>query len=555
VNFCEHCGQRLTPDARFCEACGATAVIGDDTASELGNARAGHFDESCLVVINRAGWRARWGHGDATALEIELRKYLTMRSQQSNIAYTVCDVSAHGVGQSPQWREVVAAIKSSIGRRELKFIFLLGGSSDLPMGEYTNPFRDNIDRNVHTDYCYSLLSKSDWGLPESELPTVSKYHVGRLPLGRDTTTNDVRRYFHNASQQSAWPGRGKKRTTGVSAKAWETASEQVFQTLNINDALLHRSPAFSIGEFDQLRSADPCCLFFNVHGGSEPEQSHWTGDDGWDRPIIADAKCFSFESVNVALSEACYGGRFFDPADQEGEFFGNQSILLKAIFDKTIAFVGASKVTFAEADSTMQICFGASDKLAAEFLARFTTESAWLDVSEALGEMMARARAALLRHEYNELTNPSYALKLRKMFLAFNLFGDPTLFRRRGPSNSKFSTSSTFLDTSRDLDKSLAGELEKTVAELHGMLRREVFGRVAQLHQSLRAEIRDGISRSIYSVYPHLRGVQPIETCWQGEQGVVGYLLHYPRRIEERELSVYAACDEHGRLQRILTPK
>jgi hypothetical protein len=374
-------------------------------------------------------------------------------------------------------------------------------------------------------------------------------------LGRDTTADDVRRYFYNASQQSAWPERGKKRTAGVSAKAWEAASEQVFRNLNVDETILHRSPAFCIDEFDRLRAIDPCCLFFNVHGGSEPDQSHWTGDDGWDRPIVADTKCFSFESVNVALSEACYGGRFFDPADREGEFFSNQSILLKAIFDKTIAFVGASKVTFAEADSTLQICFGASDKLAAEFLAQFTADSAWSDVSEALGEMMARARAALLRHEHDELINPSYVLKVRKMFLAFNLFGDPTLFRLRGTSNSKAISDGGFSEMPRDLHESLMLEVNSTSSGLHSGLRREAFGRVDQLHRSLRVEVRDGISHSIYSAYPHLSGVQPIETCWQGEQGVVGYLLHYPKQIEGRELSVYAACDEQGRLQRILTPK
>jgi hypothetical protein len=569
MNFCEQCGQRLTPDARFCEQCGAAAAVGKTVPEEVTD-RAGFFDESCVVVINRAGWRARWGHGDATALELDLRKYLTVRSQQSNVAYTICDVSAHGIGESPDWRQVVAAIKNALGGRSPKFIFLIGGSTDLPMGEFTNPFRDNIDDNVHTDYCYSLLSDADLGLPEAVLPTVPKHLVGRLPLGRDTTPAHVRRYFHNAAHQGAWPGHGRKNIAGVSAKAWEAASEQVFRNLNVHEPELHRSPAFRIDDFDRLVASDPSCLFFNVHGGSQPEEIWWRGDNGEQatpgttlelyeqslRPKVVDSERFNFNSINVTISEACYGGRFFNPASQEEEFLGSQSILLKALFDKTIAFVGASKVTFAEFDSMHEICYGASDKLATEFLAPVARESSWSAISQPLGETMLRARLALQSHAFDESANgPAYLLGVKKMFLAFNLFGDPTLFRPPSRINARSNSERDLPEAPRDLHESLMSDLRDAVSGSHGRLRREVFGRVNQLHQSLRGDIRDGVGRLVFSIYPHLDGVQPVETCWQSDDGAIGYLLSYTKHVEGIDCRVFVSCDGQGKIQRTLTPK
>lgn len=557
MSFCEECGQRMTPDSRFCEACGAAAMASGKSDPEEVKDRAWHFEESCFVVINRAGWRVRWGRSDATALELDLRKYLMMRSQQSRVAYWICDISAYGASASPNWRQVVAAIKGALGGRKPKFIFIIGGSTDLPMGEVSNPCRDNSDHNVHTDYCYSLLSDDDLGLPESELPSVPDYLVGRLPLGLDTTPAQVRQYFHNATHQGAWPGHGRKNIAGVSAKAWEAASEEVFRKLNVPQSHLHRSPAFRIDDFDRVVASDPSCLFFNVHGQRESNASGWFGDNGQGyAPEVVDSASLNLKSVNVALTEACYGGRFFDHASQEEEFKGSQSILLKALFDKTIAFVGASKVTFAEFDSMHQVCYGASDKLATEFLAPVACESPWSTISQSLGETMLRARIALRSHAFDETANqPAYSLFVKKMFLAFNLFGDPTLFRLAGQSNSKSNSDRFFVDVQRDLHSSLMSEINNTVSSLHSGLRCEVFGRVNQIHQSLRADILDGVNRSVFSIYSNLIGVKPTETCWQNDKGAIGYLLNYPKRLEGHDCGIFVTCDSKGKIQRILTPK
>ena len=98
-------------------------------------------------------------------------------------------------------------------------------------------------------------------------------------------------------------------------------------------------------------------------------------------------------------------------------------------------------------------------------------------------------------------------------------------------------------------------ELTRDISGLHGKLRREVFGKVNQLHKSLRAEIRDGVTDSVCLIYPYLSGVQPIETCWQSDDGVIGYLLSYPKHIKSNDHSLFVSCDEQGRIQRILTPK
>ncbi len=562
MNFCEECGHSLSAGARFCESCGTALTVQDDPAGRS-RAQSGVRD-ACLVVINQVGWLERWGAADTATLQRELASYLEIRSRQSEIDYTVFDISSTGLDAEPEWRQVVRAIERPARLRGVKFIFLIGGK-DLPMAAYTNPHPENPqwDKNVHSDYGYGLLSENDLGLTDADGKEFPDYLVGRLPLGKDTSIQDVMRYFRNASDQRRWPGSGKKNFAGVSAEAWDRASEEVVRLLGVGKEFLHLSPAFSELQFTEVIKQNPVVLFFNVHGGKNPSQIGWSGHNkvtNEQGPQVASPETLKLENPNIIVTEACYGARFFDPTNILSDFTSDQSLLLKTIFHSALAFVGSSKITFAEGD-VHGICYGASDKLTKEFLMPFVSSKEWSALSISLGEVMAYSRMSLITHEFDTFSNnPAiYLLRMKKMFLAFNLFGDPTLFSK--PRNGILSKNGGATEESKavpqtaDLHGSLLSELQGMTSQVHNSMRRDLFRRVNRIHRSLSAEIKNGVNQSVYSRNPHLRGITPEEACYEGDWGGVGHLLMYRMDQDGFHRGAFAVCDGDGNFEKIFTYK
>lgn len=81
-------------------------------------------------------------------------------------------------------------------------------------------------------------------------------------------------------------------------------------------------------------------LIFNLHGSDTPGSACYFGDDGMSNPTaIFPHNLASARNFNILMTEACYGGRFID-------YDKDDSMLLTAITNKTIEFLGSNVVAF-----------------------------------------------------------------------------------------------------------------------------------------------------------------------------------------------------------------
>jgi hypothetical protein len=355
----------------------------------------------CLVLTNTELLRRQLSQS-FDDLESCIRLLVNSSFQQAT-RYLLLDLADTNLGLlrgSHDWREVVEIlrraaekIQSRLGQ-PLQSIFIVGDQTIVPMALHGNPL--GRDEDVDSDYCYSCLSTDDPWQHLAE-PILA---VGRLPVG-ETSGAEVALSYFSLRLALGHPTKSAHDSFGVGAEKWSGASKATFSLFNGRS--LHFAPPVSSEKVHKKIGPEVDLLYFNLHGSDERDVAGWYGESKGGEYVeaLTPASLGSLAVANVVGVEACYGARFCNlPRDT--------SCLLSALSNKTLAFMGASRIAYGPPEPPI----GLADVMVGHFLANIAT-------GNSAGEAHRAARLDL----FEQAGDDGHA---RLTMLEFNLFGDPT---------------------------------------------------------------------------------------------------------------------------------
>ncbi len=311
-----------------------------------------------------------------------------------------------------------------------EYLFIIGGADIIPMPKIRHYVKDCSDDTIDTDLVYAYPYDGDMIAAMEEMEAFGydqMFHVGRLPLGEDTTIEDLAGYLQRDLDSSGVIMIND--TYGQCDPNWKKVSANVATDLidggcmrNLDGRLDERfyynrmilSPMITRETVDRVLHPGADLYYFNLHGGGGKETRGYFGactpqQGGQMYSVILPEHLASLSRPNVVISEACYGGKFIGLDKQ-------RSMMLSAIYTNTLIFVGSSRIAWGAVDSN-----GEEEirLLSADVIAYMFIRSA-LEGYDA-GQAMFIARSTLLQH--SGWGNRYGAATITE----FNLYGDPTL--------------------------------------------------------------------------------------------------------------------------------
>lgn len=331
---------------------------------------------------------------------------------------------------------------------EFRYLFIIGGDDIIPMPRIRHymSFQQNYsDKDIETDMLYAYPYNKDM-VSRMESQEIFNYdqlfHVGRLPMGTDTSLNDFIGYLNRCivCSEKGIPmlkayiqcDPNWKRMTATAARkvaegSWlrnlgQLPSDKYFQGLIL-------SPEFLYSDVAQVFDKEASLYFFNLHGSK-----HWDGrgysgkpfpqkNDIPCRTVILPEHLTLCQKSNVVLAGACYGARFIGKDKLH-------SMLLASIYQSTLLFVGSSRMAMGYFEplhtDAKYVKTKWGDKMAEGFLNA-------LMAGHTAGEALFKGRDLAFRCK-TKVGNMDDGIKgeasiryYATTIVEFNLFGDPTL--------------------------------------------------------------------------------------------------------------------------------
>jgi hypothetical protein len=429
--FCEECGNKLTSGDKFCDQCGSavpyidepladqptqdSSFTEDDKESEnisfefFQNNKANAVgDKDCyygILLTNFKKLSEKFGHNEALKLKEALVGYISFY-QEIGLYYLVLDTSDNLLKtvNGKNWKHHVNILRKAIKRIKNKlkvdtrFVMIFGGHEIIPMPLFQNPNTTTSDKDVDSDLPYSTLSIKD---PlESQEAREPSLPVGRIPTGTNSTLNDLLNLLRNT--QEAISKLTNESTFGLSANCWQEVSGLINSRVCKDQLFI--SPGLTVQNLGQYYNAQYDIHYFNLHGSNRAAE--WSGQKGQEYPTaFSPAAIEQNQKLNIIGVEACYGARFIGLAKKE-------SILLTALANKTVSFVGSSRIAWGPSAPPMNL----ADVVIHDFLAL-------VQEGYTAGEAFLRARVNGFLNSVDK--DPLTSLLT---MMEFNLFGDPLFF-------------------------------------------------------------------------------------------------------------------------------
>ena len=355
--FCEECGAKLSEGVKFCEECGAR--VSDDVSLHKDAAEnEGDYDLPTFEDAEPADFLQRWqgfaknadgelgviitredkllsqlDGGSHEMLGRVLNEYITNAAHRGvNYLYCNLDECAFHSGGG-EIENVVASIRRIVDVARPKYLFILGNEDVIDVARWENQARDG-DEIVESDLCYSTLDcNTPWNGQKYNFDEIIR--VGRLPSYKGEPFSSYSRYFENA-QMHIGTMEGV-RPYGLSALVWEDESNDEYK--EISKDKVDVSPEVTKNDVGDRIAEDANLLFFNLHGSNDTR--FWYGQEGCSypeafAPVVLDGR----EQPYFIGVEACYGARYIGGLDE------NQSVMMRALRNKCLAFLGSSKIAF-----------------------------------------------------------------------------------------------------------------------------------------------------------------------------------------------------------------
>ena len=366
MSFCEECGAKLASGARFCEECGAkvaASAISEEIAEGCESARDmpdADSSSEAMNIFSGADWRRRWeAFADSSADEEigiivtrekkllshigctdyhEFKKlvlrYITSAAER-NVRYAYCDLDDctfhYGGGET---ESVVASLRRIVDVACPKYLFILGNEEIVDVVRWKNQVPGDADAVVESDLCYSTLDvNTPWDGQAYDFDEVMR--VGRLPSRRDEGLASYFRYFENAVRFIG--SMDKVRPYGLSALVWKDESNEEYKA--ISDDTVDVSPEITAKDVYGRIDAEANLFFFNLHGSNDTR--FWYGQSASSYPEAFEPAILDGRGNPYFIGvEACYGARYLGGLDE------NQSVMMTAMRNRCMAFLGSSRIAF-----------------------------------------------------------------------------------------------------------------------------------------------------------------------------------------------------------------
>lgn len=308
--------------------------------------------------------------------------------------YNTCDIE-----------DIISLLEEVYSLSVPEYLLIVGDSTVIPTMVWDNECGDD-DETVPSDLAYITLdTESPWSGMCFDFNNVTR--VGRIPSSYKTNFKEAIQYFNNTSRVTPYRS---VNAFAYSALVWKMTSENEFAPLN---PTLLTSPEYTsnpslVGGNELMILLDPVdpaynLLCFNLHGSDATHE--WYGQRGGSYPEAFDISYLpkGSKSGYVVCTEACYGAR---PTVRGS---GNESIVVHALMNNCLAFVGSSRIAYGLSDGNMSC----ADVIANAFT---TAVANGLDA----GSAFLSALTALCR--YSELDEEEI-----KTLAEFSLYGDPSV--------------------------------------------------------------------------------------------------------------------------------
>lgn len=574
--FCPECGRKIEDATEvFCTECG-TPLERDDAPQFEEVAEKSNILAHGILLTNAHLLAQKFGVDEEEVTDL-LQQYVKYK-KQVGIGYTLVDTQHFSAGNSKLFgfgsntpksgrcsaEECLDILKDIIRKEEAQggqqsvYLFIVGSDDVVPMPciKHFKNGGNYHDKDIDTDLPYAY-PYADMTLKKVELQTVFDYEpllcVGRLPVGNDTTLENLSDYLQRGLDNAA--GIPMEGAYAQCDPHWKKVSARVAETGLLHPLLrnfdgrikdefyfnrLMLTPYVDAGNVEQIFPRDASLYYYNLHGSSGREQAGYSGEFPPHRRQYATgllpqhmAQC---TRPNIVVAESCYGARHIN-------LDAAHSMLLSALYGKTMLYVGSSRIAWGELDPS-----GTSDVADMDF----ADVMAFSFINILMQGYSAGVAFDAAREKAYELCTPS---EERAATIAeFNLFGDPTLYVAR--TGSEKSISKTLIDrptTDRSVRKTATVE---TLYSNDGADKRSILQMVRGFVDRNLEEIERTVGEALYSQY----GLPPRKadaiyriTATDGSKTLK---IDYNETAPEGDLLQYSALTrEDGTLLRVITTK
>lgn len=354
--YCENCGAKLSPGARFCEDCGAEVELTDSVLMEGSTNPVKSVDS---LTTFEGDWLSKWSDAARDASYEEMGIILTdveslseqlncsaeslkdaildyvLAAESRGVHYHLLDCGNNGLRNvnARSVESVVGLLTEVVNVARPKYLFILGNEQIVNVAKWENQASDS-DEDVPADLPYVTLdTKSPWNGQKYDFSDVLR--TGRLPSYDGESLDEFVAYFEKAKEGAA----NITRTIpyGLSAQVWKGASDALYHEIASENVNL--SPGVKLENVEQTIPDDVNLLYFNLHGSDQTK--FWYGQEGSNYPeAFSPDVVASIDHPYFLGVEACYGARYI------GGLTPDSSIVLMAIQKGCLALLGSSRIAF-----------------------------------------------------------------------------------------------------------------------------------------------------------------------------------------------------------------
>ena len=285
---------------------------------------------------------------DKTAFYDALSSYIESRRVDDEVEYVLLDIATQNISKC-NTKDVESVLQLLYEVYECvvpNYLMIVGDSTVIPSMEWANESRDD-DKTVVSDLPYMTFDiDSPWSGKEFNFNDVTQ--VGRIPAIPENGFKEAIAYFNCVKNRKSYDN---ATAWAYSAYEWVHTSKTEFTPVS---ATLLTSPNYTTDSrltstkgIVMLDKINPKfnLLCFNLHGTDSNHKWYGQYEDFY--PEAFNAKFLPTSSSYFLCCEACYGAK--PNVSKSGE----QSIVVTALSNNCLAFVGSSRIAYGMGDGTL----------------------------------------------------------------------------------------------------------------------------------------------------------------------------------------------------------
>lgn len=538
MNKCKYCGSILYEVDNFCGNCGKPVP-------EKSLFTSSHNSADTLrkgILMTDSVRLAQLLKVSRSAILSALQNYI--ESTRSSISYSLLDTANEKLADN--WRayhRLLFKNKYLSFQFQPEYLFIIGGEDIIPVPSIKNCMvktKELVPTDILYGYNLSFFSSDEEDV-NSIINSKQLYYVGRLPLGHNMTFDQLQCYFERAASYMD-KGIPVQIAYAQCDPHWKKASMEVMSDLDrcnmlpdiqAPSSIMHKkiflSPYVTCETIDKAFNSYSNLFYFNMHGSSNPDTPYFIGKSLEDESSYAGIGPETISEAkydNIIVTEACYGGKYIDLET-------NKSMLLTAICNTTMLYLGSSVVAYGVVDNNLK---KDNDIFSADVMAKVFITS--LMDGYTAGESVFTARRKLFN------SKPSgHKLSDLLTIYEFSLYGDPAL---KALFPNQKSSSPLSHDSLSDGFANMALHIEDVYSEQPASVLSIIRQKVDQNLQSLNEDIQKYLTEC--GISPRqLTNISKVNfgTCSQ-------HLFLYKTDSGEEPIVV---VDDHDHSKTLLMPK